>query len=180
MKLLLITDRLSVLRLFQSQNDKYYYHSIQIDFIYLTGEEDFSLIRHLLSGNRYHLILAVLKGKFTHQYLSGNQWIHSVNNYADESVKTRIREQLEEHHSLYQPSIVNKTTIYFNVFLSFPKGVSMTGNEADFNLPRLDVISGFNYMLAALFFINRGNYYILNYPEDLSISDLEALLNKLD
>ncbi len=181
MKLLLLSDSLSVVSLFESRNDEYYYETVQIDFLFVHKLEDFSKVSEILNNKRYHLVMSLFQADLQGEFMEKSQWANSVNHYATNSIIEFCQLNYGEHPVFELNSIVNKTTAYFNVFLDIQKAVSLTRmGEELMTLPRIDVLSNTNYLVA--FFASKTNnaYYTLNYYESLDLKHLSNLLTLLD
>jgi hypothetical protein len=180
-KLLLIADSLAPTSIFESRDDCYFFQSIQIDFIFANDAEDLKRIHDLIQKNRYHLILSIVQADFQGSFIDPNCWTNSVNHYASEKVKEQIAENYGHSAILALPSIVNKTTAYFNVFLEIQKAVSFTRiSDETIDLSRLDILANKNYHIAFMSQSFNQPFYTLNYGHHFDKSHLIALLKKID
>jgi hypothetical protein len=181
MKLLLLSDSLSIVSIFESRDDKYYFNSIQVDFLFIHKMDDISRIIEILKSTRYHLIVSILNANYLGDFVTKNEWVNAVNNHASESFANFCAEALGESKIDFQPSLVNRTTAYFNVFLDIQKGVSFSGEAHEtISLSRLDVRNSLNYIAAYCAAKFHQQYYVLNYCNRLSLETLKALLTKID
>jgi hypothetical protein len=181
MKLLLISDSLSVVSIFETREDKYYYNSIQVDYLFIQDENAVSRIFEILQTTKYHLILSIVHGVFKGDYVKTDSWVNSINNYGSEEVIQHCSTQFGENKTLHTTSIVNKSTAYFNVFLDIQKGVSLSAEVGEtIALGRLDVSNQLNYYIAYLAAQSHHQYYLLNYAENLDKIRVAELLEKID
>ena len=169
MKLLLITDSLLILSVFESKNDMYYFGEIQVDAIYLHSMGDIQKLETILAQRAYHLVLSLTEGVFGGNYVQNQRVVNAVNNYT-----TRF---LETESTMKYTNMVNRTTSYFNIFLEIEKAVS--SDEWIEEIKRIDVISAYNFSIARLASQFRANYYVLNYqgnfPTDMAVDILQKL-----
>ncbi len=179
MKVLILSDYLGVCSIFKSQNDRYFYNSIQIDYIFLRNMEDLKDVCGLLESFRYHLLLCLTESEYQGQYVALDQWINSVNNYGSDEMRKYCEENYRTSKGV-PINIVNSSTAYFNVFLPIQKGVSWTGKSPDSTLKRLDSVSSWNFLLAYLLSTHQTQYYILNYRIKPDLKNLESLLLKIE
>lgn len=181
MKLLIIADTLAPTSIFESRDDCYFFQSIQIDFIIANEAEDLQRIHDLIQKKRYHLILSITQADFQGSFIDPNCWANSVNHYASERVKEQIEEKYGQPTILALPSIVNKTTAYFNVFLDIQKAVSFTRiSDETIDLSRLDILGDKNYHIAFMSQSVNQPFYTLNYGHHFDKSQLIELLKKID
>lgn len=181
MKLLLLSDSLSIVSIFETRDDKYYYKSIQVDFLFIKDRNEVSRVCEILKTTKYHLILLVAQGDFEGEYVNKDSWVNSINNYGTEKVIQSCVNQFGENKTTNRPSIVNKSTAYFNVFLDIQKGVSLSAEVGEtIALGRLDVSNELNYYIAYLAAQSHHQYYLLNYAETLDKIRVAELLEKID
>lgn len=181
MKLLLISDALSIASIFESKEDKYYFQSIQVDYLFIRDLADCKRIQEILLANRYHLVLALLQGDIQGDFVDRALWVNAINHLADENIIQSCVEDFGENKVPHRPGIVNKSTAYFNVFLEIQKGVSLTAEDSTMKpLQRLDVVNHLNYPIAYLISQSNHQFYVLNYADTLDKQDVSALLAKID
>jgi hypothetical protein len=126
------------------------------------------------------------------QNIVGKSLYNSINNYTTPKIKHELAGNTQNDILKNQPSIVNRTTSYFNVFLEIHKCISFTTLSQDCeeelhakNLSNLLIISPVNYKLAHLFASNRCNYYLLNYTSNVEqwnavAAQFHDIVEKLD
>lgn len=182
MKILLISDDDYILGRLNETNGLYNFGTIQIEFLHYQNLEDITQIQTKLKENRYHLVLAVLASEFRGSYVENCSLVNSVNHYINPIELSDSKYIDEPYKKNALPSIVNKTTSYFNVFLDIPKSVSLTNNleSYDMNIRRLDIISFSNYYLAYLCHQSKAAYYILNYKTSFPIPEILDILEKIE
>lgn len=182
MNVLLVSDSLEIPSILTSREDRYYYQSIQVDYLFLRNEEDISRLRTILNQKRYHLLLGLLEGKFHGEYIQPTTWANAVNHYASDSIRAHCQFRSPSEIHAQVPSIVNKTTSYFNVFLEIQKAVSysLTKEETMAPLTRLDITNEYNYSIAYIAATSKQPYYILNYTDSMDLNRLKVLLDKIE
>jgi len=182
MKLLFISDTEDVLSILSLNGKQYQYLGIQVDFFLLSDNTRLDALREIVSQTRFHLVLSVIKGIYNSSFVENHKLVNSVNHYISEIDIQNSSLFDDNYKQKHFPSLVNKTTSYFNVFLDIVKGVSYTSEntEIDSDLKRLDIISPSNYYLAYLFDYYRCAYYTINYNDTYPLTSIQTLLNNID
>lgn len=181
MKLLLVSDTKSILSEFELRGETYFYQSVEIDFFYIDNfYNSINELYILVLKNRFHLCIFYSKAYGIKETI---HLLNSVNNYGSTEIKSLISaSKLSEHpyfnSTVSLPSIVNRTTSYFNIFLDIEKGVSESRftSELSLELKRLDCTNDSNYTFGFIMALMSYPYYILNYNETIKLKSDSALV----
>lgn len=190
MKLLCVTDLEQIEDKWESLDIPHHFRCLSVEITFFNiQKDDWERIENQLKEERYHLCISLMSCDIVDEKLKENTLLNAVNNY----VSIELKQDLKQEEVIWnQPSIVNKTTSYFNVFLEVAKCVSYTTETIEYkdelstmNLSSLLIVNTVNYKLAYLFATNRCNYYLLNYPKNTaSLTDVASqfrdIVEKLD
>lgn len=172
MKLLVVSDTEQIFSPFEKRGQHYVFQSVEIEYWDASLVfSQFNIFYEYLLKNRFHLCLYYSAARILEEK---NSLLNVVNQYATPQILRDIKQLSISKHPLFEktivyPSIVNRTTSYFNIFLEIEKGISLTMKPEDdlLELKRLDAIHRTNYHFGLACHLMSYPYYILNYNESL-------------